>query len=99
MDPSNPETTGFSQSSALGTKEQPHGPNQLIPRLKRELIVPAICGMAASPVMVGLWALASVLRPAYDQLTQKGSEPGTSPSSMVMNTKFVVPGLPIVIVP
>ena len=53
--------------------------------------------MAASPVMVGLWALASVLRPGYDQLTQKGSELGTGPSSLVMNTNFVVTGLLIVI--
>ena len=35
--------------------------------------------MAAPPGMVGLWALASVLRPGYDQLTQKGSELGTRP--------------------
>jgi len=84
-------------SSALGTKEKPHEPNQLIPRLKRELTVPAICGMAAPPVMVGLWALASVLRPGYDQLTQKGSELGTGPNSLVMNANFVVTGLLILI--
>ncbi len=53
--------------------------------------------MAASPVMVGLWALASVLRPGYDQLTQNGSELGTGPNSLVMNTNFVVTGLLIVI--
>ena len=47
--------------------------------------------------MVGLWALASVLRPGYDQLTQKGSELGTGPNSLVMNTNFVVTGLLIVI--
>ena|SRR5207244_1928248 len=53
--------------------------------------------MAAPPVMVGLWALASVLRPGYDQLTQKGSELGTGPNSLVMNANFVVTGLLILI--
>ncbi len=65
--------------------------------MKRELTVPAICGMAAPPVMVSLWAFASALRPGYDQLTQKGSELGTGANSLVMNANFVVTGLLILI--
>src|SRR5207245_2089370 len=53
--------------------------------------------MAAPLVMVSLWALASVLRPGYNQLTQKGSELGTGPNSLVMNANFVVTGLLILI--
>jgi len=69
----------------------------LIPKLKREVTVPAFCGMAAPLLMVSLWALASVLRPGYDQLTQKGSELGTGPNSLVMNANFVGTGLLILI--
>ncbi|OLB68698.1 hypothetical protein AUI06_10175 [archaeon 13_2_20CM_2_52_21] len=65
--------------------------------MKRELTAPAFCGIAAPIVMVSLWALASVLRPGYDQLTQKGSELGTGPNSIVMNANFVVTGLLILI--
>ncbi len=42
--------------------------------------------------MVSLWAIAGFLRPGYDQLAQKGSELGTGPNSIVMNTNFVVTG-------
>jgi len=53
--------------------------------------------MAAPVVMICLWALASILRPGYDQLTQKGSELGTGPNSLVMNANFVATGLLILI--
>src|SRR5207302_11411451 len=53
--------------------------------------------MAAPVVMICLWTLASILRPDYDQLTQKGSELGTGPNSLVMNANFVVTGLLILI--
>lgn len=43
--------------------------------------------------MVALWTLASILRPGYDQLTQRGSELGTGPFSIVMNLNFVITGL------
>jgi len=49
--------------------------------------------MAAPVVMICLWTLASILRPGYDQLTQKGSELGTGPNSLVMNANFVLTGL------
>src|SRR6266487_6287908 len=47
--------------------------------------------------MVALWAVASVLRPGYDQLAQKGSELGTGQNSIVMNVNFLVTGILIVI--
>src|SRR5207302_10780438 len=47
--------------------------------------------------MVGLWAIASVLRAGYDQLRQKGSELGARLNSLVMNANFVVTGLLILI--
>ena len=53
--------------------------------------------MAGPVVMICLWALASILRPGYDQLTQKGSELGTGPNSLVMNANFVATGLLILI--
>jgi hypothetical membrane protein len=73
------------------------GGSRLIPMLNRTLTVPAFCGMAAPLVMVSLWALASLLRPGYDQLTQRGSELGTGPNSVVMNANFAVTGLLILI--
>src|SRR2546427_12491526 len=66
----------------------------LIPKLKREVTVPAFCGMAAPLVMVGLVALASVLMPGHDQLRQKGSELGTGPNSLAMNADLVGWSLP-----
>ncbi len=68
-----------------------------ITALRKELAIPATCGMAAPVVMICLWALASILRPGYDQLTQKGSELGTGPNSLVMNANFVATGLLILI--
>jgi hypothetical membrane protein len=47
--------------------------------------------------MIGLWTLASILRPAYDQLTQTGSELGTGEYSIVMNVNFVATGVLILI--
>ena len=68
-----------------------------ITNLKKELAVPAICGMAAPLVTISLWALASILRPGYDQLTQTGSELGTGRYSIVMNANFVATGVLILI--
>jgi hypothetical membrane protein len=53
--------------------------------------------MAAPVVMIGLWTLASILRPGYDQLTQRGSELGTGQYSIVMNLNFVITGVLILI--
>lgn len=47
--------------------------------------------------MVTLWTVASILRPGYDQLTQKGSELGTGPNSIVMNLNFGITGILIVV--
>src|SRR5438552_4033338 len=53
--------------------------------------------MAAPLVMIGLWTLASILRPGYDQLIQRGSELGTGQYSIVMNANFVITGVLILI--
>ena len=68
-----------------------------ITNLRKELAIPAICGMAAPLVMISLWALASILRPGYDQVTQTGSELGTGRYSIVMNANFVGTGVLILI--
>jgi len=68
-----------------------------ITNLRKELSIPAICGMAAPLVMISLWALASILRPGYDQLTQTRSELGTGRYSIVMNANFVATGVLILI--
>lgn len=52
--------------------------------------------MIAPPLMIALWTFASVLRPGYDQLTQKGSELGTGQDSIIMNLNFAVTGVLIV---
>src|SRR5713101_389070 len=52
--------------------------------------------MVAPPLMVALWTVASILRPGYDQLTQKGSELGTGQNSIVMNLNFAVTGVLII---
>jgi hypothetical membrane protein len=43
--------------------------------------------------MLALWTVASLMRPGYDQLTQYGSELGTGPNAVIMNTNFVATGL------
>jgi hypothetical protein len=63
-----------------------------ITALRKELAIPAICGMASPIVMIGLWTLASILRPGYDQLTQSGSELGSGRYSVVMNVNFAATG-------
>ena len=47
--------------------------------------------------MVLLWAIASFLRPGYNQLLQKGSELGAGPNSVVMNLNFGITGALIII--
>ena len=61
--------------------------------MRKQTKILAICGIIAPPLMVALWTVASVLRPGYDQLTQKGSELGTGPNSILMNLDFAVTGV------
>lgn len=65
--------------------------------MRRQIAIPAVCGIVAPPLMVTLWTAASILRPGYDQLTQKGSELGTGPNSIVMNLNFAITGILIVV--
>jgi hypothetical membrane protein len=69
-------------------------PTQHAPRAAVRLL--AFCGMTAPVLMLVLWTVASFMRPGYDQLGQYGSELGTGPNAIVMNTNFVVTGLLIV---
>jgi len=59
----------------------------------RGLRLLALCGIAAPVLMLALWTVASLMRPGYDQVTQYGSELGTGPNSIIMNTNFVGTGL------
>jgi hypothetical protein len=52
----------------------------------------AICGVTAPVVMLVLWTIASLLRPGYDQVTQYGSELGTGPNAIIMNSNFFITG-------
>ena len=65
--------------------------------MNRRTAIPAFSGILAPVVMVGLWTIASFLRPGYNQLTQRGSELGTGPNSIVMNANFVITGLLIIV--
>ena len=56
----------------------------------------ALCGMTAPVLMLVLWTVASLIRPGYDQLSQYGSELGTGPNAIIMNTNFFVTGLLII---
>ncbi len=47
--------------------------------------------------MVVLWAVASFLRPGYNQLAQKGSELGTGLNSIIMNLNFAITGILIIV--
>jgi hypothetical protein len=58
--------------------------------------IPAISGISAPFVMAGLWSIASLLRPGYDQLRQRGSELGTGQSAIVMNANFAITGFLII---
>lgn len=49
--------------------------------------------MGAPLLMLVLWTIASLMRRGYDQLNQFGSELGTGPNAIIMNTNFVVTGL------
>lgn len=66
-------------------------------RKPKGIRVSAISGITAPPLMVGLWIVASILRPGYDQFTQRGSELTTGPDSLVMNANFAVTGILIVV--
>ena len=61
--------------------------------MSRTVKLSAASGVLAPIIMVSLWTVASFLRPGYNQLTQRGSELGTGPNAIVMNTNFVVTGL------
>jgi len=69
-------------------------PMQSVPHGAVRLL--ALCGMTAPVLMLVLWTVASLMRPGYDQLSQYGSELGSGPSAIIMNTNFVVTGLLIV---
>ncbi len=47
--------------------------------------------------MLALWAVASLLRPGYDQLTQYGSELAAGQNSIIMNANFVITGSLIIV--
>ncbi len=47
--------------------------------------------------MLALWAVASLLRPGYDQLTQYGSELAARQNSIIMNANFVITGSLIIV--
>ena len=69
----------------------------IIIRVRPKIVtIPALSGIIAPLLMISLWAIASLLRPGYDQLTQYGSELGTGDNSIIMNTNFIVTGLLIV---
>ena len=53
--------------------------------------------MLAPIIMVSLWTVASILRPGYNQLTQRGSELGTGPNAIVMNANFAFTGLLMIV--
>ncbi|TMI50807.1 DUF998 domain-containing protein [Candidatus Bathyarchaeota archaeon] len=61
--------------------------------MNQQTTLPAVCGIFAPLLTVALWAVASVLRPGYDQLAHKGSELGTGQNSIVMNVNFLVTGM------
>jgi hypothetical membrane protein len=63
---------------------------------RRAVRLVALCGITAPVLMLFLWAIASLIRPGYDQLNQYGSELGTGPNAIIMNTNFVVTGLLII---
>src|SRR5947199_9686379 len=66
----------------------------IIIRVRPKIVtIPALSGMIAPLLMISLWAIASLLRPGYDQLTQYGSEFGTGGNSLIMNTNLTVTGL------
>ena len=65
--------------------------------LNKRTTITALCGVIAPPLMAVLWAIASFLRPGYNQLAQKGSELGTGPNSIVMNLNFGITGVLIMI--
>src|SRR5436309_14749416 len=68
-----------------------------IMRVRPKIVaIPALSGIMAPFLMVSLWAIASLLRPEYDQLTQYGSESGTGDNSAIMNTNFLITGILIV---
>lgn len=57
----------------------------------------ASCGISAPCLMLALWAVASLLRPGYDQLTQYGSELAAGQNSIIMNANFVITGSLIIV--
>jgi len=65
--------------------------------LRKNTAIVASCGISAPFLMLTLWAIASLLRPGYDQLTQYGSELATGQNSIVMNANFVITGSLIIV--
>ena len=69
----------------------------IIIRVRPKIVtIPALSGIIAPLLMISLWAIASLLRPGYDQLTQYGSELGTGDNSVIMNANFLITGILIV---
>src|SRR5439155_2242986 len=52
--------------------------------------IPALSGIMTPFLMVSLWAIASLLRPGYDQLSHYGSEFGTGDNPVIMNASFLI---------
>src|SRR5438132_6606079 len=52
--------------------------------------------MTAPVLILFFLTVSSLMRPGYDQLSQYGSELGTGPNAIIMNTNFVVTGFLII---
>jgi len=65
--------------------------------LRKYTAIIASCGISAPFLMLALWAVASLLRPGYDQLTQYGSELAARQNSIIMNANFVITGSLIIV--
>ena len=65
--------------------------------MRKYTAIIASCGISAPFLMLALWAVASLLRPGYDQLTQYGSELAAGQNSIIMNANFVITGSLIIV--
>ena len=85
--------------TTFGQKDQETAlsvPNSIQSQPRGGVRLLAICGVIAPVLMLVLWTIASSMRSGCDQLNQYGSELGTGPNAIIMNTNFVVTGLLIV---
>lgn len=65
--------------------------------MRRDIAIVGSCGISAPFLMLTLWAIASLQRPGYDQLTQYGSELAAGQNSIIMNANFVITGSLIIV--